>query len=75
MRQVQVGDIPVGAVDCCNCGKRSESMMYYQNNPDPFGYYGGLSDQLYQQYTALCHPECSAVVDLSHGWIYVCGPC
>ena len=57
VKEVQLGGVPVGAVDCMKCGRRSESMMYYQYNPDPYGDYNSLLDQLYQQYTALCHPR------------------
>ena len=66
---VNVTDAPVGKLFCDECGKRTDSMIYYKNK-DPFAH---------TQYRALCYPDCEGHYVLStfgpSPWTECCGPC
>ena len=69
---VDVIDVPVGKVSCYSCGKRTNTMIYYENNSEP------SRNDAYRVNgcSALCFPNCEIYFQINgEMWIKCWGPC
>ena len=62
--------VPVGKVNCYNCGRRSPSMKYYRNNNEPHR----TDDYRVDGFSALCYSKCTGVAAYQQSWFSVSGP-